>query len=462
LGALLLGAASLLVGCDGKPHPEASAARPNLLFIAVDTLRADRLGCYGNPRGLTPSIDRLAREGVRFESCFAHAPWTLPSFASLFTSLVPEQHGAGGRAGEFHGLRPGVPTFPERFQSAGYATKAIVNVDFLSPAFGLMRGFDDTDSVFFENNHEMRDARSTTDAAVRWLDQHRHEAFLLFVHYFDPHAEYDPPQPFREQFAAAVDRTSKGFAFGSREQVVLLRNGLAPLDPADVRRAEQLYDGEVAYADHEIGRLLDSLSALGLDENTLVVFTADHGEEFLDHGGWEHGHTLYDEILHVPLILRQKGRIAPRVVPTPVGHIDLAPTLCAWCQVSPAQTFTGRDLNTSLQGGFAAAGHWIAHGNFWGPPLSSVRDAEFQLIVRPPAKGAGERRELYRWTEDPGEHRDLAGTEPEVSARLAAELLRLERECARSGCVPGPRVDLSGSEFERLKGLGYAGREDGK
>lgn len=462
LSVLLLGLAASALGCDGARRPQATPHQPNVLFIAVDTLRADRLGCYGNSRGLTPSIDRLAGEGARFEACFAHAPWTLPSFASLFTSLAPEQHGAGGRAAEFLGLRDSIPTLPKCFQSAGHATRAVVNVDFLSAPFGLMSGFDHTDSVFYENNAKLRNAQATTDAALLWLEKQRGASFFLMVHYFDPHAEYSPPQPFRREFAAPVDRESAGFAFGSRQHVVGARNGLIQLDPADVKRAEKLYDGEVAFTDHEIGRLLDGLARLGLDETTLVVFTADHGEEFLDHGGWEHGHSLYDELLHVPLILRQKGRIAPRVVTQPVAHIDVAPTLCALGQVPPAPSFTGRDLSPLLKGEAVRPEPSIAYGNFWGRPLSSLRDGEFKLIVRPAQGGSAEKRELYRWTTDPRELHDLQVSEPEISARLAAQLARLERDFARSGYGAGPKVDLSDPEFQRLKSLGYAGGEDGK
>ena len=457
--ALMAGLVLAAYGCNGKRAPRATATKPSVLFVAVDTLRADRLGCYGNSLPLTPSIDRLAAEGVRFDHCFSHAPWTLPSFASMFSSLDPRQHGAGGSALSFSALRDTIPTLPKCFQEADYLTMAFVNVDFLSKPFGLTRGFDDVSSVYFENNEEMRDARRTTDAALHWLDDHRDESFFLFVHYFDPHAEYRPPREFREKFAAEVDRTNDGFVFGTREQVGAVRHKLIKLDAGDVERAEKLYDGEVAYTDQEVGRLLDALSRMGLDETTLVVFTADHGEEFLDHGGWEHGHTLYDELLHVPLILRQKGRIAPRAVSAPVGLVDLAPTLCAQCGLPRPKSFTGRDLAPLLRGEAIEPALWLAYGNFWGPPLVSLRDSEFKLIVTPAAKNAAEKRELYRWRDDPHELRDLQASAPDVVARLTAELARLDGDRARSGFGPGPRVELSPSASERLKQLGYTGDE---
>jgi arylsulfatase A-like enzyme len=463
IAAALLGAlACNTLGCDGNRLPKATPLRPNVLFVAVDTLRADRLDCYGSTRELTPAIDRLAKSGARFEACFSHAPWTLPSFASMFTALDPRQHGAGGCYPDFRGLRDSVPTLPRVFRDAGYRTHAVVNVDFLSPSFGVTRGFEDCDSVYAENNEEKRGARKTTDAASRWIGDHRDESFFLLVHYFDPHAEYRPPAEFREKFAAEVDRKNDGFVFGTREQVSAVRLGRMPLDHENVQRAEKLYDGEVAFTDHEIGRLLDELERLGLRETTLVVFTADHGEEFLDHGSWEHGHTLYDELLHVPLILSQPNRIPARVIASPVGHIDLARTLCAHCLVPPAPSFGGRDVAPLLKGEEITPAPLLAFGNFWGAPLASFRDAEFELIVRPAGKTTPERRELYRWRDDPRELRDLEASSPDVVHRLGAELVRRDGELQRSGYGPGPRVDLSEQESQRLKGLGYTGGEEAK
>jgi arylsulfatase A-like enzyme len=453
--------------CAPPPARVATPEHPNVLFIAIDTLRSDRPGCYGNSRGLTPHIDALAREGARFERCFAHAPWTLPAFASILTSLYPEQHGAGGglqfhgaqgAATDFRGLARGVPTMPESFRDAGYATMAVVNVDFLSPPFGLTRGFEHCDVRFSENNEDMRDARATTDAALGWLAKHEDKAFFLFVHYFDPHAEYRPPQPFRRKFAAAPDRESDGFVFGTREQVAKLRLHLLPLVADDVQRAAQLYDGEVAYVDDEIGRLLAQIAKSGLDERTLVVLTADHGEEFLDHGGWEHGHTLYDELLHVPLIVRQKGRIAPRVAPDLVAHVDVAPTVCSLCAVAAPSAAAGHDLSPLLlRGEPAPRSTALAFGNFWGAPLRALRDDEYKLIVKPAEREHGEARELYRWRDDPRETRDLAASMPDVVARLSAELARAEQDLAAHGFGDGPRVALTAAQVQRLKGLGYTG-----
>jgi choline-sulfatase len=451
----LLGGLALIAVCACSPRGRAaSPVHPSVLLIAVDTLRADRLGCYGGTRGLTPRIDEIARQGAAFANAFSHAPWTLPAFASILTSRTPPAHGAGGQVGDFHGLSPGIPTLPEQFRAAGYATAAVVNVDFLARPFGVTRGFERLDARAFEDNENVRGAGPTTDAALAWMRDHRQGAFFLMVHYFDAHAEYRPPQPFRRRFAAPPDQEDESFRFGTRRQVVDHRLHGTPLPRGDVERAEKLYDGEVAAVDEEIGRLLDGLSGLGLDENTLVVLTADHGEEFLDHGDWEHGHTLYDELVRVPLLLRQKGRVVPRRIEAAVGHIDLAPTLLAWCGLGGCSSFQGRDLGAALSAGALPEAPLLAYGNFWGPPLASLREGEYQLILAP-----GKPRELYRWTSDPKEMQNLAGEKAALADELQAKLLRTQAAAVAAGVGAGPRVELTPAEIQRLRAIGYASDE---
>jgi arylsulfatase A-like enzyme len=434
----------------------ATPARPNVLLVVVDTLRADALGAYGCDRGLSPEIDALAAQGAVFENAFAHAPWTLPSFASILSSQPPQTHGAGGRVNDYRGLAPSIPTLPERFRAAGYATAAVVNVDFLARPFGVTRGFEHLDVRAYESNEELRDAARTTDAAAAWIAGHGDGAFFLMVHYFDVHAEYRPPREFRERFAAEPDRKDDAFRFGTRTQVALRRAGRFELRPEEVERAHRLYDAEVAYVDREIGRLLGKLSSLSLDERTLVVFTSDHGEEFLDHGDWEHGHTLYDELLRVPFCLRQPGRIAPRRIPSPVGHMDLAPTVLSLCGLAPAPSFLGRDVSPALDGASLEPVDLLAYGNFWGDPRASLRRDDLALITQQDG-----RAELYRWTTDPTEQHDLAARESPVADELRAALEREQAEAFRLGRGPGPRVSLSPEQTRRLSAVGYASDESG-
>jgi len=428
----------------------------------IDTLRADKLGCYGNPRGLTPAIDRLARDGVVFERACAHSPWTLPSVATLLTSLHPQEHGAGGwldlsglAAGRptrprFHGLDFEIETVAERFHDAGYATAAVVNVDFLAESFGLTQGFEHVDARWSDDNRDVRTAAETTASALDWLSGNRRRPFFLMVHYFDPHAVYAPPPAFRRRFAAPQDRASDAFVFGTRQDLLRLRSGRIGLDRAVVERAERLYDGEIAYTDHEIGRLLAGLDELGLTASTLVVVTADHGEEFLDHGGFEHGHTLYDELLRVPLILRLPSLLPPRRIARRVRLIDVAPTLCELTGVPAAESFAGRSLLAPEAE--LSDRPVLAHGNFWGPPGMSWYSGPYKLILTPDAAGTPS-AELYLPAEDPGERRDLSSVAPQVVRRLTAELREQRRWLGAR--ARGTEIELDPQQRRRLRALGY-------
>lgn len=429
--------------------PEAGSERPNVLLIAVDTLRADRLGCYGNTRGLTPHIDRLAAAGARFSDATSHAPWTLPSFASLFTSLYPPEHGAGGNLLEFKALPTTVPTLAERFRDAGYATAAITNVDFLGPSFGLARGFVHHDSVYYQTNEEVRRADATTDAALAWLAEERTEPWLLFVHYFDAHASYDPPAEFRARFAREEDRNT-AWRFGSRAELVSLRQKKLVLEEPVMRRAEALYDAEVAFVDQQIGRLLDETHALDPQRNTVIVLTADHGEEFLDHGSWEHGHTVYQELVHVPLIVVAPGRVPRTVVDAPVRHIDVAPTLCELADVPLAPTFRGRSLVALAQGGGSPPTNCLSEGAFIGPPLRAWRHGDDKVIVSD-QRGI----ELFDLRADPREAHDRSRDEFPRAMELVGELELADKAFARAH---GLAVELSDAERARLAELGYTDR----
>lgn len=455
-------ALALLAACTGK-EPD----RPNVVLIVVDTLRADRLGVHGNPRGLTPHLDRLASEGVHFANAQAHAPWTLPSVASLLTSLHPVQHGAGGSLDlrgleqggsatpRFRALSPDVETLPERFRANGYRTAAVVNVDFLGSGFGLARGFDTLDEEWYGTNDRVRPATQTTDAALRWIDRGGRGPFFLLVHYFDPHAVYDPPPEFRRRFAAPQDRESSSFVFGTREHMLLLRSGRLVLDPALIERAARLYDGEVAYVDAQIGRLLAELERRGHLADSIVVVTSDHGEEFLDHGGFEHGHTLYQELTHVPLILSAPGRLAPARIGARVGLIDVGPTLCELTGVAPPATAAGRSLVPWARGASQAQSEPIlAHGNFWGPALESLIAGPHKLIL--PADPSAD-PELFDLDQDARETADLAPTRRDLVTHLAELFGRARERMARE--ARGIEVELDARRLDQLRTLGYAGED---
>lgn len=407
-----------------RARRETAPDRVDVVLIVADSLRADRLSIQGGPAGLTPHLDALARRGLRFAHANAQAPWTLPSVASLLTSLHPTEHGAGGRAPLFQALMPGVQTLPQILEARGYTSHAVVNVPFLHPgAFGITRDFDTIDYVSFERNDPLRDARATTDAALRWFDGERSEPgpFFLLVHYFDPHATYSPPAEFRAAWAAAEDRVSD-WTFGTQEDLADIRDGLVPPSPSVAARAERLYNGEVAHLDAEVGRLLAGLAERGLAQEAVVVFTADHGEEFLEHGDLEHGHSLYEEVLHVPLIVCAPG-LAPRVVGTRVRLIDVAPTICELIGVQPPTALAGESLLALSTVDAPRDRPVLGHGHVWKAPLWSWTEDGYKLIQQP----NGVRR-MYDLRRDPREQHDLATADPKRVSAMSEALARAQSQ----------------------------------
>lgn len=419
-----------------------------MLVVIVDTLRRDKVGFHGGEGGLTPNLDALAREGLVCDDAWSHAPWTLPATASLYSGLLPQRHGAGGDLSSgFRAVREDAPLVAEQFRDAGWRTGLVANVDFLGPTFGLARGFEHVDALGSADNHAPRDARRTTDDALRFVRESGDEPFLLVVHYFDAHAEYEPPQPWRARFADPRDAQASAIPMGSRAQVVARRFQGAPLDPDHLARMEKLYDGEVAYVDDEIGRLWRSLPEATRANCTLVV-TSDHGEEFGEHGDWEHGHAHHAEVLQVPLFLRGPGIPAGREDAL-VGHVDVARTLLARFGLDDERARDGRVIGRVLGRGVLEPGPHLAHGRFWGPPTTSLRDPEKTIHRR----ASPQAPLLYDRALDPLEQR-ASSDEARIQAALV-ELAAIEAALrlmpARQG--PVPRVDAG--TRQRLDGVGY-------
>ncbi len=428
MAALL--AASALCSCGEEPRP------PNIAFIGLDTVRADHLGCYGYERETSPAIDRLASEGTLFEYAVSHAPWTLPSFASAFTSLYPSQHGAGFLKSAM-GL--GFPTMATILAENGYSTGAIVNTAALNPVFGIDRGFAHYD---VEPITAGRAADGTTRAALEWIDGQGDRPFFIFVHYYDPHLPYSPPAPYDTLFDPGY-----GGPLGCRFDPEFLptdrMNGferMNALPERDRTHIVALYDGEIAFADKAIGDLIQGLDDRNLGDNTLIVFMSDHGEELFDHGGFAHGHTLYDELLRVPLIFRLPGRIpAGRRVPGMVRLVDIMPTVLSLAGIETSADMEGRDLGPLFGGASSAApprpGALLGDEAFseallYGPERKSVAAFPYKLIRH---MGSGAEM-LFDLAEDPGEKHDLgtqgpggerAGVKGELERRLLETLFRV-------------------------------------
>jgi arylsulfatase A-like enzyme/tetratricopeptide (TPR) repeat protein len=392
----------------------------SLLLVTIDTLRADHVGAYGYSRAATPTLDSLARRGARFADVTTAAPLTGPSHATILTGLAPPRHGV--RENVTFLLDSRHLTLATRLKRAGYRTAAFVAAYPVAAAFGFGQGFDEFSEGLHPNpgigQGAERPANEVADAAVAWLERTRDakEPFFAWVHFYDPHAPYAPPSPFRETFA------------------------------------ERPYDGEVAFADAQLGRILEALRAAGHERDTVVAVLADHGEGLGEHGETGHGILLYESTLRVPMLMAGPGVPEGRVISEPVGTIDVAPTLLQLLGREAAD-LPGRDLRPALEQKRLPAEGLYSEALFgrlncrWSS-LRSLREGEWKLVL-------GSEPELFELSSDPGETRNRADEE-----RDRVERLRRTLGAAVASMVPGGDtarpVALSPEQEERLRSLGYA------
>ncbi len=442
IAAALLLPAAALGACSNRPAGEQS-----VILIVIDTLRADALGCYGSDRGLTPNLDAFVEDGVIFRAAYSQSPWTLPSFASLFTSTYPGAHGAVGTFDtNFHAIRKRFKTAAQAFRAKGYRTGAIVNNIFLGREFGFKKGFETFD-FYPAEIHKIRKAAEVTDLAIRWLDRHagEEEPYFLFLHYYDPHFAYLPPPDLVQKFGGTYTQSIKKI-----DDPVDVREGKVKLDALDKENLRRLYDGEVAYTDREVGRLFDHLKTRGDLESSIVAVTSDHGEEFWDHGGFEHGHTQFEELLHVPLLLRfPGGQYQGMQVRHPVRLMDLMPTLNAHLGIESPSTFHGVSFLGTLTGeGKGFDGPFYFEGCLYGSEKKALRFGNLKLVYDTVEKKAA----LYDLESDRLEENNLADAMPKAVEHLMAALRKIQNGFT-GPATPVP--DLSDETWQKLKALGY-------
>jgi len=465
LVAGLLLAAACAGGCGDRSAGDGPAAGRNILLIVADALPADHLGCYGQERPTSPCIDALADESALFEDYHTVVPSTLPSFVSLFTARHPKDHGAprNGCA-----PRKGLGSLAESLREAGYETAFFPSSYCLAARFGTKTGFEHFDEKLdkqsaLPSNKLTRSARSVTDAFLGWLDRRDGgRPYLAIVHYFDPHWPYEPPEEFARLFVGAdADKLDASF-----EEIRSARDVLARRDgtPGDEERLfRDLHLAEIRYMDSEIGRLLDKVDRDDSGEDTVVVFTADHGETFWEHEDYfNHGLSVYNSNLHIPLLIRAPGIVEPSRYSRPrFSNIDLAPTLLGLAGVAVPDDFEGIDRQGLLTVGgsvdpapiFAEATK--PHSAETGAARPNMRKAKcvmagpWKLIWTPWEEG---RTQLFNLIDDPAERRNLAG-ESEY-ARLVDELRAILRAWARSSAGSGP-VEIPDAVQRELDKLGY-------
>jgi arylsulfatase A-like enzyme len=425
--------------------PTPTPAPRHVLLVSIDTLRADHLGCYGYEKPTSPNLDALAAESIVFDAAWSTGPWTLPAHASLLTGLYPTHHGARR---ERDPLSPGVATLAEALRARGFATGGVVNAIFVSEYFDLDRGFDSHETV--ANNERPRGtAREVTRRGLAWLDAQGERGTFLFLHYFDPHSDYTAVSRFREPFATGGGRL-RGH---TRDLYRLNATGIHP-EPRDLAHLVALYDAGIRQLDHDLGSLFASLRERGRMEDTLLVVTADHGEELADHGRFSH-ERHYQETLRVPLIVRLPGAARGGTrISEPVSLVDVAPTILGAVGAAAGAPADGVDLAPLWSGGTSPGASrriFAQTGPRMRDDLRSVREGGFKLILD---RGSGA-RELYDLARDPGERENVSGRHPEVAERLAAAIAELEATAVGAS----PPVDLDAESVSRLRELGYLGME---
>lgn len=465
-----LGADLALSGSESSRSATGGGGDPvgtdgNVLFIVIDTLRADHLPIYGHAEGSTPHLDRFAEDAIVFDQAFTNSSWTRPSFASILTGRLPSSHGVMAKS---DALPDSLITLPEALKTAGYATGGYATNFNVAPYFNFHQGFDDY--VFLEPAFVLgaddasaklllmqfvrqrieklraakdevlpgtayQDAATVNEALRGWIDRQSRAPWFLFVGYMDPHDPY---------FAHPYD--GSGYARAANPDP----------EPSEARALAELYDGEISYWDSEFGKLLDFLRRRGLYDELTIVVTSDHGEEFNDHGGFWHGTTLYDEQVRVPLLVKlPRSRRGGTVVRHWVQSIDLMPTLLDELEVEVPEGVQGGNLFTGTDVVYAEESH---EGNV----LESVRQLEgtdaHKLITANPGNPRGLAPvELYRVDLDPAERNNLAVDHPE-QVRLVTKTLLKQRARAQRDAVAADSVELDEDVAAHLEAIGYMER----
>jgi len=474
-GALLF--AAVLLAAFALPaltRPAAPERAMNVLLVSVDALRRDHLGCYGYERVKTPNFDRFAASATKFENAYCNSPWTLPSMASVITGRYPTVCGID--AG--HRIRTRLPTLAEMLRDSGYSTEAYVTNVFMHPEYGYARGFD-----VYLMNADLRalyplrgtllykwtvaavkaargkfarvpdDTAFNGDATVEALRRLAGgpRPFFIWCHFMDPHGPYTPPPGYVPDYPG----TAAAAAYALMDDLLARGWGLdnMPTDRKFADKFQMLYDGEIAYVDEQFGRIMDALAEERLEPNTMVFVLNDHGEEFLDHGGFEHGHTLYPELIDMVLLVRIPGQDLRPAADRCVSQVDVVPSIMdALGLPTDGAAFDGNSfLGPSPSGGRAAFAEHIKRGT-----EKKAATSERWLLIRDCVTGI---RELYDLTSDPGAQENLAGTGLAKEAALGREIAAFVEatESAAKAMGAPPEMNLPEERKKRLRDLGYIG-----
>src|SRR6266446_259430 len=412
----------------GYAAPAAPTASPNVVFITIDTLRPDHLGCYGDKQIGTPNIDALAADSSRFERAYTAVPVTLPSHTAIFTGTYPIYSGMHDFAA--NKLNPTQATLASVLKENGYTTGAVIGSAVLDSRFGLNHGFDfyydhfDFNRLQESNLDEMeRPGDIVADVTLDWLSKNYQKKFFLWMHLYDPHYPYRPPAPYSEEYR------------------------------------DRPYDGEIAFADAQVGRLLEFLKNKGLYQSTLIVLSGDHGESLGEHGEKTHGFFIYNATLHVPLIIHLAGGVHARTVANLVNLADLMPTVLAALNIQIPAQVQGQSLLPLMSpkkednARSLYAETFLPRLHFNWSELRGVETETYHFIDAP-------KPELYDLRKDPGETHNLYADRKAVAEEMRARLTALIRQYS-AGQELAEKTGLDPALMERLKSLGYAGFSGG-
>jgi arylsulfatase A-like enzyme len=416
----------------------------------IDTLRADHLGCYGYPKPTSPHIDAFAKEATLFVHPVAQSSWTRASIASIFTGLRPLEHGTIGRDDS---LSPEAVTLAELLRESGYDTLGLTTNGNVAPSVAFDQGFRTYELIGPAAGEIPAASIDLSQQAFTWLAQiEAQRPLFLFLHTVAPHGPYTPPQPFRDQFAAHVTDTS----IGAGKMLKDLHASRIP-NPSSLRDdLIALYDAEIASDDARFGGLVAELKRLDLYDSAMIIVVSDHGEEFADHGWWEHGRTLFEEQLRVPLIIKfPNGRGAGRRTTATAQHIDILPTILEQAGVAVPALLPGRSLAGTLNGSFDGSVAAMSYLNLDGNEFDSTVQDRWKLI-RQHRQSYGNplpKTELFDLARDPGEQQNLVDEDPVRVGYLKTLARAATTEESRR--LRPKRAVLSESVKEHLRALGY-------
>lgn len=438
---LVLGLASTLILAIGCGEAPPQVRQPNILLVSLDALRADHLSCYGYDRQTSPFLDELAADGTRFSQAFVNTHGTPPSHTTMLSSLYQETHRVGYGGGTPEGRNDVIPEQVEMVQQIlqrnGWRTVAVTGGGYMSEIFGFGRGFGSFSG-------KASSIEQGTDLMIKELEEEQNRPIFAFLHTYQIHSPYDPPNHYRDLWD-----TGESDIDGSNESLVPIQNRAHEvLEKKDFDHLEALYDGEIRFTDTTLRSFFSDLERIGFMDDALVIITSDHGEEFGDHGGLLHRVSLYEELLHIPVILYGNGIARGRVDPTLISLIDIAPTILSAAGLPTTPNMEGRNLLGDL-----SSPRWQDQRVFaqYTSLRYAIRTPRFKLIQNPNK----DRIQLFDLRHDPGENRNIRRRHEDLAASLLAELEEWKRTLPEPINLEATQANLPPETLEELRALGY-------